>query len=319
MNGPRKILSKTSKREKLRPGDLVTVRSPAAIASTLDATGAHEGLPFLPEMVRYCGQTFTVRRRIEKLIQEGVGSSMRRIKNVVLLEGTLCNGQSHGYCQRACFPLWKTAWLTRLDGQENASRREGEGEARLRASLPQGRGCQVTELMRATTPLPVWHPVRHILELRSRTYSPVEYGAYILGGVYRKTLKQIVDRMAERQNTLRSRSTPSPRLALPGDLGLRSGDLIEVRSVAEIKATLDAKGMHRGLYFMPGMWVYCGHRLRVLQPVDRMMSEKTGQMRAIDGVFILEGVTCDGKAHGGCQRGCFLFWKDAWLKQVVPD
>jgi hypothetical protein len=187
-------------------------------------------------------------------------------------------------------------------------------------SLLRGKGCQVTELMSATSPLPIWHPVRHILEIRSRTYSPAEYAAYIIGGVYRRTLKRFIDRIAIRENSLRSRTAdPSAKAALAGESGFEPGDLIEVRSAAEIKATLDANGRHRGLYFMPGMWAHCGHRLRVLGPVDRMMSEKTGEMRAIDGVFILEGVTCDGKAQGGCQRGCYVFWKDIWLKRVPPD
>ena len=30
----------------------------------------------------------------------------------------------------------------------------------------------------------------------------------------------------------------------------------------------------------------------------------------------LEGVRCDGSSHGGCQAGCLLFWKSAWLKRV---
>jgi hypothetical protein len=32
----------------------------------------------------------------------------------------------------------------------------------------------------------------------------------------------------------------------------------------------------------------------------------------------LEGLRCDGKAHGGCQAGCLLFWKDEWLEAVEP-
>src|SRR5258705_198295 len=30
----------------------------------------------------------------------------------------------------------------------------------------------------------------------------------------------------------------------------------------------------------------------------------------------LDGVRCDGSAHGGCQAGCLMFWKDAWLKKA---
>ena len=28
---------------------------------------------------------------------------------------------------------------------------------------------------------------------------------------------------------------------------------------------------------------------------------------------------CDGQAHGGCQAGCLVYWKEAWLKRVPAD
>jgi hypothetical protein len=33
----------------------------------------------------------------------------------------------------------------------------------------------------------------------------------------------------------------------------------------------------------------------------------------------LEGVRCDGSAHGGCQAGCLFFWKEGWLKRAGDD
>ena len=32
----------------------------------------------------------------------------------------------------------------------------------------------------------------------------------------------------------------------------------------------------------------------------------------------LDGLRCDGSAHGGCQAGCLLYWKEAWLRRVQP-
>ena len=32
----------------------------------------------------------------------------------------------------------------------------------------------------------------------------------------------------------------------------------------------------------------------------------------------LEGVRCDGSAHGGCQAGCLIFWKESWLRRPEP-
>jgi hypothetical protein len=33
---------------------------------------------------------------------------------------------------------------------------------------------------------------------------------------------------------------------------------------------------------------------------------------------LLDGVMCDGTEHGGCDRSCFLFWREEWLKRVTP-
>jgi hypothetical protein len=32
----------------------------------------------------------------------------------------------------------------------------------------------------------------------------------------------------------------------------------------------------------------------------------------------LEELRCDGSAHGGCQAGCLLYWKEAWIRRVEP-
>ena len=51
------------KRHKFRAGDRVIVRSPEEILSTLDADGTLHGLPFMPEMLDWCGKPFRVERR----------------------------------------------------------------------------------------------------------------------------------------------------------------------------------------------------------------------------------------------------------------
>src|SRR5436309_2501041 len=49
----------------------------------------------------------------------------------------------------------------------------------------------------------------------------------------------------------------------PGVLGLRVGELVEVRGAEEILATLDERGELENLPFMPEMLAYCGKRLTV--------------------------------------------------------
>ncbi len=44
----------------LRAGDWVEVKSADEILATLDAQGCYEALPFMPEMLQYCGRRFRV-------------------------------------------------------------------------------------------------------------------------------------------------------------------------------------------------------------------------------------------------------------------
>jgi len=104
-------------------------------------------------------------------------------------------------------------------------------------------------------------------------------------------------------------------------LCLRVGELVEVRSADEILATLDAKGEIDGLPFMPEMLQFCGRRLRIFRTAHKTCDTITGQLvaRRMEHCVHLEGARCDGAAHGGCQAGCLLFWKEAWLKRVEAD
>ena len=100
-------------------------------------------------------------------------------------------------------------------------------------------------------------------------------------------------------------------------LKLRVGEVVEIRSKAEILATLDSDGRLDGLPFMPEMLTCCGMRFRVYKRADRTCDTitYTGMRRMRDTVH-LEGLRCDGSFHGGCQASCLLFWKEAWLKRV---
>ena len=91
---------------------------------------------------------------------------------------------------------------------------------------------------------------------------------------------------------------------------LLPGDLVEVRSEAEILATLNEKGTLDKLPFMPEMLQYCGRRFRVASVAHKTCDTATFIMgrRMRDAVF-LEDLRCDGSAHGGCQARCLLFWK----------
>jgi hypothetical protein len=104
---------------------------------------------------------------------------------------------------------------------------------------------------------------------------------------------------------------------------LRPGDVVEVKSPAEILATLDGDALGH-MPFMPEMLQHAGRRYTVSRRADKIcdMVESTGSRRLHDTVY-LEDLRCDGSAHGGCQAGCKLYWKEAWLRRVegseAPD
>lgn len=99
-------------------------------------------------------------------------------------------------------------------------------------------------------------------------------------------------------------------------LDLAPGELVEVRSIEEILTTLDHNRRNKGLRWMTGMRQYCGKRYRVHKRVERIMLETNGELRNMKNTVLLQGVMCDGAAFGGCDRSCFHFWREVWLKRV---
>jgi hypothetical protein len=103
-------------------------------------------------------------------------------------------------------------------------------------------------------------------------------------------------------------------------LGLRVGDIVEVRSVREILSTLDENFCLDSLPYMPEMMQYSGRWFRVYKSAHKTCDTIcTYSIRRMTNTVHLEGLRCDGEGHGGCQAGCLLFWKEAWLRRVSAD
>src|SRR5215831_1163019 len=97
---------------------------------------------------------------------------------------------------------------------------------------------------------------------------------------------------------------------------LYAGDWVEVRSKEEILTTLDSNGQLDGMPFMPEMFAFCGRRFQVYRRAHKTCDTVFPiRGRRVDEAVHLE-TRCDGTAHGGCQAGCLMFWKTAWLKPV---
>jgi hypothetical protein len=97
---------------------------------------------------------------------------------------------------------------------------------------------------------------------------------------------------------------------------LRPGDVVEVKSVAEILSTLDGDAVDK-MPFMPEMLQHVGQRYTVSRRVDKICDTVTATgSRRLRSTVYLDDLRCDGSAHGGCQAGCRLYWKEDWLRRV---
>lgn len=105
----------------LQPGEWVRVRSREEIGRTLNSRAAHRGLLFTHEMAQYCGQTFRVRSRVERLIDENTGRLMEMKVECISLEDVICKGHYTSgawFCAREHLPLWREDWLERAEAPE---------------------------------------------------------------------------------------------------------------------------------------------------------------------------------------------------------
>jgi len=304
----------------LRSGDWVEVRSPAEISATLDADGTLDGLPFMPEMIEYCGRRFRVQRKAEKTCREGTGGAYDHrefLRNdVVVLEGGLrCPGTDHDGCQRACMLFWKMAWLRKVENGAPATTSQPSGHGTLRSKLktkiPSGRYfCQSTELVSATKPLPSWQRLLKCwYEVRFGTFGVLKMMALIVAPQWRKLVRKFV---GERRLLGTLVRTPVE------SIGLRPGDIVEIKSPQEIAQTLDQKGRNRGLLCDSyAVRRFGGRRVRVRNRLDRMILESTGEMREMQNTVILEDVCCDCPLIvGGCPRRDPAYWREIWLRRV---
>ena len=91
-----KYVSSRNRVLNLHVGDTVEVRTQDEILATLDKDGRLEAMPFMPEMLQYCGRRFRVFKRADKTCDNIKEWSIRRAKNAVHLTGVRCSGEAHG-------------------------------------------------------------------------------------------------------------------------------------------------------------------------------------------------------------------------------
>jgi hypothetical protein len=335
----------------LKAGEWVEVRSQEEILATLDPNGRLENLPFMPEMLRYCGQRFRVFKRADKACDNIVGWSIRRMKNAVHLEILRCDGAAHGGCEAGCLIFWKEAWLKRVEkddaGRSLPSRATGPADRHVRpdctveALLAASRAtpiaeddaiysCQATELRNFTSEMRWWDPRQYVRDVRSGNLSTgladnsrAQRALDILLATMR-LLRALTITVFNREREKHQR-TVYPYIVGTLDKtpietsDLQPGELVQVRNKEEIIATLDRQNKNRGLLFDSEMLPYCGGIYRVLRRVHHILDEKTGRMMHMKyPCIVLEGVFCQSDFHRLCPRAIYSYWREGWLKRAAP-
>jgi hypothetical protein len=332
-------------RQKLSVGDWVEVRSREEILRTLDAKGRLDGMPFMPEMFRFCGQRFQVYKRAHKTCDYTTPYPYhtRRLDRTVHLE-TRCDGEAHGGCQAACLLYWKQEWLKpggELESASSSGCSEAQVQAYTQVSDPNGGAptylCQATQVPGATTPL-AWWDVRQYLEDYwsgnvglGRVFSGFIYSVYYnlsqagiglgrpMRSFYNRFHRLWGGTLFPRTPGLIPEGKPTPA----GVLNLQPGELVRIKSHEEILKTVDAGNRNRGMYWDAELVPYCGGTYRVLKSVTKIIDEKTGKMLEMKTPgIILDSVVCQARyspCRMLCPKSMYPYWRELWLERVAAS
>jgi hypothetical protein len=318
----------------LRAGDWVEVLSADDILATLDSNQCLDGMPFMPEMLQYCGRTFRVHKSAHKTCDTINKYTIRRMDDAVHLEDLRCDGQAHGGCQAGCLLFFKNAWLRPVPPPANAAdspRTLKSAElatadltrlheaTRVPAAESGGQElfrCQATELLKATSEVrrrDKWSPMFFLRDVTSRNVSFLHFLWYGTIAVFNTLMLRVWGWRYPRLRGLAGDKTPHL------SLNLQAGDWVRVRSKEEIMQTLNADQRNRGLFFDVEMTPFCGGDYKVKTRVEKIVDEKTGRMLKMPNAsLILDGVTCGGCMSSNrmfCPRGIYPYWREIWLER----
>ncbi|MGQ0384084.1 MAG: hypothetical protein ACT4UP_05280 [Gammaproteobacteria bacterium] len=328
---------------RLRAGDVVEVRSHEEILATLDADGKLSRMPFMPEMLAFCGRRLRVAAVAHKTCDPAHKTGGRRLEDCVHLEGARCDGSAHGGCQASCLLFWNTAWLKRPDdGPTDPAAAPTLSPAGLqsltltvRADGTQIYSCQATNLYHASTPLVWWDIRQYLRDLRSRNVRFGHFSRVLLLSWVRAWMRTGVGyrlaRAAYRALHRRLTGSPAPISEAgpiaPGvptpvrPLELRPGQWVRVRPYPEIRETLSRDSKNRGMWFDQEQIAYCGREFQVERRVERIIHEVTGEMLQMKTPCItLRGMQCRSMYSDRrlfCPRGITPYWREIWLEPVA--
>ena len=101
----------------LQPGEFVRVKTYEQILATLNTDNKNKGLYFDAEMVPFCGGTYRVLQKVQRIIDEKTGKLIKMKSESIILEGAFCQARYSRcrlFCPRSIYPYWREIWLERV-------------------------------------------------------------------------------------------------------------------------------------------------------------------------------------------------------------
>jgi hypothetical protein len=101
----------------LEPGELVQIKPYQQILDTLNERNRNRGLYFDAEEVPYCGKTYRVLKRVERIINDRTGRMQAMKTPCVILDSVICESrysECRLFCPRSIYPYWREIWLQRV-------------------------------------------------------------------------------------------------------------------------------------------------------------------------------------------------------------
>jgi hypothetical protein len=101
----------------LQPGELVRIKSYEEILKTLNTRDRNRGLYFDAEEVPYCGGTYSVLKRVTKIIHERTGKMLEMKTPCFILDSVVCQSrysECRLLCPRSIYSYWREIWLERV-------------------------------------------------------------------------------------------------------------------------------------------------------------------------------------------------------------
>lgn len=352
----RSTMSSSQQSLGLKAGEWVQVRSREEILATLDANGRLDEMPFMPEMLRYCGARMMVGKRAHKTCDPAVGIGGLKMANTVHLSNIRCNGASHDGCEAGCLIFWKEAWLKRIEPASSATAgaaapaarpsRAGCTEDVLHSSIRIAPGpgetetkyvCQNTQVKFATQPLRWWDVRQYLEDYTSGNVKLSELAKGLFYSAWRTVaeagigvgfaMRWIYDTYQRAVGGVPypirpygvPKGTPVPR----EQLDLQVGEKVRVKPYKDIVKTLDSNYRNRGLYFDAEMVPFTEREYEVERRQKQIIDEASGKMiRFKTDAIILKDVVCEARyaiCRRFCPRAIYPYWREIWLERVPGD